>query len=1631
MLKRLLFLSCVLFSSIMTMWAQTETTYSPTLDVNFRTAAGNTAWQTVKDAAVEGNNNFELNLTNGFFALQKYTVADLQNASKLVLTLTVGNRSGVDAVKVWAFADNTWTAESGIDDILPLVTAQTGVAPRTPDGTPKTPLVNGAKVTGSDPAKATFTISGTALATIKATATEDGTFTLLLTNNDLTSSGNNRSYLSNNSANDEANRPTLVATIETPSVKNITTGATYSTLTEAFNAAVSAGTDAELEVYDDQTLSSRLTWNKATTLTITPKADITIKGHRNGMWFLANVNNGKLNIGGDDYTITLDGQSNTFEHDVTKYENAATIALTNVTFQNFNLNNVGHLVGSKANEGQIILDRVTFKNCSNPAAAFIDKERVTNDRLVLKGFLNQESCTGTTIYAASETKSSGTTGRIKIDDANFTASAPITINWPGTKADGIVVVIGTSASNADKFQLTDSEWTLERKSNGDLVMAAPATPTAKIGDTEYADLAAALAAVQDGETITLLADQEISGRVNVKNQSITIDGQNQYAIKRASSYTNGLLFLTQKPDEGMSSALTLQNTVLDGQNVEATSPVAEASNNGTTILKNVVLQNCKNVKEEGTQTSIIVNKSSGKLVLDGVTFTDCTARDGMVFVGTNNVTVKGNVTIPAINIEGDYAIQEDEASATAKITLNISSSRHYGLLVGFGKESNYDCTTSARLSAHATGIYLMPAEQANSYSHPALLHTADDISAATGRLDSEPYKSAYNRLETQSGRAAVGAVEYLKRLDEANWGPSGSHGQNSDFNNYTKAANDARLAYQLALRYQLKGSTAAADAAVAILNNWASTCKGIYSVSGYDDNIPDPNEYLINIQGHQFANAAELLRSYSGWNASDFQNFQTWMKQTFAENAIIFLEKRVGTHFWANWDLAALTSLLSVGILCDDKALVDYAINYTANGAGMGSAAHATTATHSDDSGETLAQCQESGRDQGHSTLDVSLLGVLCQTAANAGAGDLFTSYNALEMAEYVAKYNLKDAEGNFVYSTIPFTSYTNGEYSHDAISADGRGSERNCWELFHAYAKKNSKADKYTEAWVKYFRQKNAYGEGEASTLDELGFGTLMYGAEITYPAITVTVKNASRQYGETNPAFEYEISGGTAEQLGGTIELTCEATATSGVGEYAIKAAKGTATYPNIVFVDGKLTITKAALTISGGTYSMKQGDALPEFKAVYEGFKNDETEEVLTKKPTLATTATSSSAPGEYEVTVSGAEAANYEMTYKAGNLVITNADAITVTVKNASRQYGEANPAFEYEISGGTAEQLGGTIELTCEATATSGVGEYAIKAAKGTATYPNIVFVDGKLTITKAPLTITAKSYMIKQGEALPEFEAEYAGFKNDETASVLSAQPTITTTATSASEPGTYDIVVSEASAANYDITYVKGTLTISAVEVTPIAETETTTFSETVNENTDLSNTIIDNTYFTMNAENGDGYDATEQAIVLNSTTTTEQMNTVQNAQVGDATMQTNYNGIIFEVPAGSGTVMVDAKTLGTHVLNVQIGSGEPTKIVKSERGTADVNYSVASPTYVYLYASSSAASGAPRRAAASNSVLLYSYKVTVTVNGIEMVTYGDLENAKWYTMDGRQLPGKPTKRGLYIVNGRKIIIK
>ena len=1109
MTKRLLFLLTVLLSSIATMWAQTETTYSPTLDVSFRTAAGNTAWNSgfPKNSADEGNKDFELTSTAGLFALQKYTVPDIQNATKLVLTLTTGSKSGIDAVRLWSFPVTAWDASTGIDDIYPKVKETLGVDLRATEGTPNEPLVKAAKVKDSSPAKATFTIEGEALAAIKASAASDGTFTLLLTNNDLTNSNNKRSYLSNNSANDEANRPTLVATTTPSTQMTAKIGDTeYETLADAFAAAIAADADATIEVSGDQKLTARLTWNKAHTLSIIPTADITITGPKNAMWFLVNTNNAALSIGDAAHKITFDGigdDRSTFTNvDVTRRENTTQLSLTNIEFKNFVCGD-NHLVSCKNNGGAITLENITFTNCSS-THAFIDNQRVANDALILKGYHNiGDDCTGLHINNVANLKNDGTTeGRIKVDDENFTASKVITLKWVSSDAEkdvyvaGASVVVGVkSAAIADCFTLAEAPegWTMSRIGN-DLKLVAPVAPTVKIGDTGYADLATALAAVKDGETITLLDDQEISARVNIKNMSITIAG-NGKTIKRAADYKNGLLFLTQKADEGYTTALTLDGVTLDDQNTETSAAMIEASNNATTTLKNVTIQNTVT-----TANAAVVNKAGGKLVL------------------------QGNVTIPSIFVgkkgqNDGLTVVATDATISSPIALTIDNGYPYTLIVEDGKTTDFT-TTEYRLSQQGDGVYTMPKAVQAEYTHPGLLHTSDDIEVAKNRLDQEPYKSAYSALETASAGQKAGAVEWLKRMDKTNW-----EATYSDYNNFSRAATDARLAYDFALRYQLKNSETSAASAIEILNDWAKNCKGILRVKGYANSIPDPNEYLMLIQGYQFANAAELLKDYSSWTDTDKNKFNTWMKETFADLAILFLENHHHNnnplHYWLNWDLAALNALVSVGILTDDKALVDYALNYVDNGTGTGNKANTIAATHSDsDSEETLAQCQESGRDQGHATLDVTLLGTLCQTAQNIGT-DLFAAYNALEMAEYVGKYNLKDADGNFVYAEMPFTEYTNGEQTHTAISADARGTERPCWELFHAYAKKNDKADKYTEAWVKYFRDKNAYGEGAPTSTDELGFGTLMFGAELSEASAIHEVSQ-----NETTAAY-YDLQG------------------------------------------------------------------------------------------------------------------------------------------------------------------------------------------------------------------------------------------------------------------------------------------------------------------------------------------------------------------------------------------------------------------------------------------------------------------------------------------------------------------------
>ena len=89
-------------------------------------------------------------------------------------------------------------------------------------------------------------------------------------------------------------------------------------------------------------------------------------------------------------------------------------------------------------------------------------------------------------------------------------------------------------------------------------------------------------------------------------------------------------------------------------------------------------------------------------------------------------------------------------------------------------------------------------------------------------------------------------------------------------------------------------------------------------------------------------------------------------------------------------------------------------------------------------------------------------------------------------------------------------------------------------------------------------------------------------------------------------------------------------------------------------------------------------------------------------------------------------------------------------------------------------------------------------------------------------ITPVTLTVTVISKIRTYGLPNPLFAVSYSGFVNNEGTNILTGTPFISTSATTNSQPGTYPVTASAGtlSAANYNFSFVDGTLTVVAVPV-------------------------------------------------------------------------------------------------------------------------------------------------------------------------------------------------------------------
>ncbi len=375
------------------------------------------------------------------------------------------------------------------------------------------------------------------------------------------------------------------------------------------------------------------------------------------------------------------------------------------------------------------------------------------------------------------------------------------------------------------------------------------------------------------------------------------------------------------------------------------------------------------------------------------------------------------------------------------------------------------------------------------FTHPGLLHTEADFARMRAKVAAQatPWIDGWNVLTANSHTSLSRNPNPQAAIYRGN---DGAHAQN-----YGILYNDIAAAYGCALRWKVSGDTAYADKAVQYLDAWSSTL----TLIGGDTNAA----LAAGIYGYEFANAGEIMRSYAGWTASGLAAFQKMMRNVFYPINHDFLNRHNNTevtHYWANWDLCNLASVLAIGVLCDDAGLFNEAITYFKNGAGNGCIEQAVYYVHPG----YLGQWQETGRDQGHNTLGIALGGAICEMAWNQGV-DLYGFDNNcfLAGAEYVAKANLI-ASGS-TYHTVPYVTYQNVDVTQTAFSTAAQGTVRPCWALVaNHYINRKGLAAPYSKQFAAQIQPEGGGGNygPNSGGYDQLGYGTLTCTRDAGTPA-------------------------------------------------------------------------------------------------------------------------------------------------------------------------------------------------------------------------------------------------------------------------------------------------------------------------------------------------------------------------------------------------------------------------------------------------------------------------------------------------------------------------------------------------
>ena len=596
---------------------------------------------------------------------------------------------------------------------------------------------------------------------------------------------------------------------------------------------------------------------------------------------------------------------------------------------------------------------------------------------------------------------------------------------------------------------------------------------------------------------------------------------------------------------------------------------------------------------------------------------------------------------------------------------------------------------------------------------------------------------------------------------------------------------------------------------------------------------------------------------------------------------------------------------------------------------------------------------------------------------------------------------------------------------------------------------------------------------------------GTAKKTFTITKKALTVKADNKQVTFGDDAPQYTVSYDGfvnnETNAVLGGTLAFACDYVKNqSGAGTYDITPSGLTSSNYDITFTKGTLTVGKKAL---------EDGFIANIASLVYNGVAQEPAPVVTFNGMTLVK-GTDYSVSYENNVNVGTATATvtalanSTKYSGSASKTFTITKKALTVKADNKQVTFGDDAPTYTESYDGfvnnETKAVLSGTLALTCDYVKNqTGAGTYAIKPSGLTSDNYDITFTNGTLTVGKKALNadmIAVISDMTYTGEALtPEPAVTFNGmtlvkgtdftysYQNNTKAALATAEnaPTVIVTAqetsTKYSGSATVKFTILQKTVGlkwgettfDCDDTDKQPTVTVTGLvegdECTATVEGKGKAVGSYTAEVTALSNA----NYQLPKKTSTDFVIVRDMSTVFSGDNAWATYVAKENlatpfgleAYVVSAVTETAITAkSVSYIPVGVG-ILLKRSVAGVTSYKGEAYEGTPENIASLLKGSATAATDVTAYKDFVLYrdefvmsSASSIAAGRACLPAASAPAGASRLDIVIDGNmtGVDTlnVKRGTVNDGSFYDLSGRKV-AQPTTKGVYINNGRKVVIK